>query len=71
MTLRGKQITDQQYYTEAATIKSEIFSLCLPDPLAVQYEERHPAVKRWSDFFIESAQRLYHWVESIRVLPNE
>ncbi len=70
MTLRGKQITDQQYYTEAATIKSEIFSLCLPDPLAAQYEERHPAIKRWSDFFIESAERLYHWVED-RKVPAE
>jgi len=70
MTLRGKKLTDQQYYKEAATIKSEIFSVCLPDPLAAQHEERHPAIKRWSDFFIESAQRLYHWVED-RNVPAE
>ena len=70
MTLRGKKLTDQQYYKEAATIKSEIFSLCLPDSLAARHEEQHPAIKRWSDFFIESAERLYQWVED-RNVPAE
>lgn len=70
MTLRGKKMTDQQYYTEAAAIKCEIFSLCLPDPLAAHHEERHPAIKRWSDFFIETAERLYQWVED-RNVPAE
>lgn len=70
MTLRGKKMTDRQYYKEAATIKSEIFSLCLPASLAARHEARHPAIKRWSDFFIESAERLYQWVED-RNVPAE
>jgi len=70
MTLRGKQMTDQQYYKEAATIKSEIISLSLLNSFAAQHEARHPAIKRWSTFFIESAERLYQWVED-RNVPAE
>lgn len=63
MTLRGKQITLDSYYEEAAKIKEQIFSLCLN-------KQTHPAIKRWSDFFIETADRLYHWV-SDRNVPAE
>lgn len=70
MTLRGKKITDKQYYKEAAKIKKAILSLCLPEPHADQQPARHPAIKRWSDFFIERAERLYQWVED-RKVPAE
>lgn len=73
MTLRGKKLTDKQYVKEAAKIKKEILSLCLHEPhepLAERQKERHPAIKRWSDFFIESSERLYHWVEN-RNVPAE
>lgn len=63
MTLRGKKLTDQAYYREAEKIKREILSLC-------QVEGAHPAIKRWADYFIESAQRLYGWVEQ-RDVPAE
>ena len=57
MTLRGKSLTDKAYYREAQKIKREILSLC-------QVESPHPAIKRWASFFIESAERLYGWVET-------
>lgn len=63
MTLRGKKITDKEYYEEAANIKEEIFTLCVN-------KQTHPAIRRWSDFFIETAERLYHWVEN-REVPAE
>ena len=50
-------------YQEAGKIKREILSLC-------RIEEAHPAIKRWADYFIESADRLYGWVES-RDVPAE
>lgn len=63
MTLRRKQITDKKYYKEAEKIKEEIFSLCLNN-------STHPAIRRWSDFFIEASDRLYHWVKN-RDVPAE
>jgi len=63
MTLRGKNLSDKAYGREAKQIKRRILSLC-------QREAAHPAVKRWSDFFVESAARLYQWVEN-RDVPAE
>jgi transposase len=63
MTLRGKSLSDKAYYREAAKIKHQILSLC-------QIEEAHPAIKRWADYFIERADRLYQWVEN-RAVPAE
>ena len=57
MTLSGKSLTDQAYYWEAKKIKREILSRC-------QLEAAHPAIKRWADYFIERAERLYQWVEN-------
>jgi len=63
MTLRGKSLSDKAYYREAKQIKKQMVSLC-------QLEEAHPAIKRWRDFFIERAERLYQWVEN-RDVPAE
>jgi transposase len=70
MTLRGKQITDKKYYKEAAKIKREIFSLCLGELECEKEKPLHPAIKHWASFFIETADRLYHWVEN-REVPAE
>lgn len=63
MTLRGKSLSDKAYYREARKIKREILSMS-------QMESPHPAIKRWASFFIESAARLYCWVEN-RAVPAE
>jgi transposase len=63
MTLRGKSLSDKAYYRAAKQIKREILSLA-------QMESAHPAIKRWAAFFIESAARLYCWVEK-RAVPAE
>lgn len=70
MTLRGQQITDQQYYKAAAKIKSRMLSLCTEQLQPDRQTKIHPAIKRWADFFIETAERLYHWVED-RHVPAE
>jgi transposase len=70
MTLRGKQITDKKYYKEAAKIKREILSLCFNRLEKEKEKTVHPAIKRWASFFIETADRLYHWVEN-RDVPAE
>src|SRR5919197_2547755 len=67
MTLRGKKISDKEYYVEAAKIKNEILSLCLNELKPEREQPPHPAVKRWAEFFIETADRLYHWVSDRRV----
>ena len=70
MTLRGKKISDQEYTEEAAKIKREILSLCLNESETERDKQTHRVIKRWSDFFIETADRLYHWVEN-RAVPCE
>ena len=70
MTLRGKKMTDAEYGEEGARIKREILSLCLPDAQPTRTQPTHPVVKRWSDFFVDRADKLYHWVED-RNVPCE
>lgn len=70
MTLRGKKMTDSEYWEEAAQIKREILSLCANELEPARAKPMHPAVKRWSEFFIEKAEKLYQWVED-RQVPCE
>jgi transposase-like protein len=67
MTLRGKKISDRKYYKEAEKIKQGMLSLCLNEIRDDRKEEPHPAIKRWASFFIETADRLYHWASDRRV----
>jgi transposase len=61
MHLRAnKQLSDEQYYREAQELKGQIFVAC-------QKGSRHLAVKRWQDFFVETADKLYHWIDDRRV----
>lgn len=60
MHLQSSKPEDEEYYREARRIKSEIFK-------ASQRGAAHLAIKRWQDFFVEEAERLYHWVEDRRV----
>lgn len=52
--------TDALYYKEAEAIKSEILRVC-------HLQSHHLAIKRWQDFFVENANKLYHWVSDRRV----
>lgn len=54
MRLRQRGLARAQYQRQASAIKSKI--LKLSDRQAI-----HPAVRRWQDFFVEKADRLYQW----------
>lgn len=54
MHLRQRGLVPAQYRKQAEVIKSKI--LKLSDRQAI-----HPAIRRWQDFFVEKAERLYQW----------
>ncbi len=60
MQLRKRGLTQSEYQTEAATIKSKILELS-------DRQARHPAVRKWQDFFVEKAARLYQWCQSASI----
>ena len=60
MRLQTSKPEDVYYYREAKSIKEEIIKTC-------HEGSHHLAVKRWQDFFIEEAEKLYHWVLDRRV----
>lgn len=60
MKLRGRQLSDAQYYTEAKQIKSEM-TTCLSG------DWQHFGIKRIQNIFHEKRHRLYHWVEDREV----
>ena len=63
MQLRKRALSEAEYLQEAAKIRQQIAGLS--DRQAV-----HPAIRRWQDFFIEKAARLYQWCES-SAIPAE
>lgn len=56
----NKTMEDEEYYQEAQELKQQMLVAC-------QQGSHHLAVKRWQDFFVEEAEKLYHWVEERRV----
>jgi hypothetical protein len=60
MRLQTSKPEDVEYYRAAKLIKAEIIKACLSG-------SHHLAVKRWQDFFVEAAEKLYHWVRDRRV----
>jgi transposase len=60
MRLQTSKPEDVEYYRAAQLIKQEIIKACLDG-------SHHLAVKRWQDFFVEEAEKLYHWVRDRRV----
>ena len=58
--LRSQEITDAEFYAQAARIRSEIEA-------AMGQPARHMGVRRIQDIFRENKHRLYHWSEDRRV----
>ena len=63
MQLRKRNLSEAEYFAEAETIKLKILELS-------QRQARHPAIRKWQDFFLEKAARLYQWCHS-RTIPAE
>ena len=63
MQLRKRNLSEAEYFAEAETIKLNILELS-------QRQARHPAIRKWQDFFLEKAARLYQWCHS-RTIPAE
>ena len=60
MQLRKRGLTESDYQAEAATLKSKILELS-------DRQARHPAVRKWQDFFVEKAARLYQWTSTTQI----
>lgn len=57
MQLRKRGLNDAAYQMEAAAVKANIMELS-------KRQASHPAVRKWQDFFVEKADRLYQWCQS-------
>ena len=60
MKLRKAGLSETKYQVEAEKIKQKILKLS-------QRQARHPAVRRWQDFYVEKADRLYQWCRSAKI----
>ena len=60
MQLRKRGLSEAEYQTEAATIKSKILELG-------DRQTSHPAIRKWQDFFVEKAVRLYQWTTTAQI----
>src|SRR5262249_31327853 len=58
--LRNRGFNEQDYRSEAQTIKSKILALS-------QRQAKHPAIRKWQDFYVEKAERLYQWCDSAEI----
>ena len=57
MQLRKRGLTEAEYQAEAAAIKAKILELS-------DRQAGHPAIRKWQDFFVEKADRLYQWTRA-------
>lgn len=55
--LRKRGLTLAEYRRQANAIKLKILALS-------SRQAKHPAVRKWQDFFVEKAERLYQWTGS-------
>jgi len=60
MQLRKRGLVEAEYLKEAEKIKLKIEELS-------DRQARHPAVRRWQDFFVEKAERLYGWCQNASI----
>lgn len=60
MKLRKAGFSEKQYQAEANKTKAKILKLS-------GRQARHPAVRRWQDFYVEKSERLYQWSESAEI----
>lgn len=63
MQLRNRGLRMSDYRAAAERVKTKILELS-------DRQAEHPAVRRWQDFFVEKAERLYQWCESA-LIPAE
>lgn len=60
MQLRKRGLPEAEYLTQAQAIKLKIEELS-------ERQAKHPAVRRWQDFFVEKQNRLYGWCQSPQI----
>ena len=60
MQLRKRNLKEAEYLAQAQAIKLKIEELS-------NRQAKHPAVRRWQDFFLEKASRLYQWCQSAEI----
>ena len=60
MQLRNRGLQEAEYRAEAENIKAKIFQLS-------GRQAEHPAIRKWQDFFVEKAERLYGWCENAEI----
>lgn len=60
MQLRKRGVCESEYRKQAEKIKEKILQLS-------NRQAKHPAVRKWQDFFVEKQERLYQWTESSQI----
>jgi transposase len=60
MKLRKMGLGESRHQKEAEKIKQKIFKLS-------GRQAKHPAVRKWQDFYVEKADRLYQWCKSAKI----
>lgn len=60
MQLRGRGLDETEYQKQAAAIKLKILHLS-------DRQATHSGIRKWQDFFVEKADRLYQWCESSQI----
>lgn len=60
MQLRKRELSEAEYLNQAQVIKLKIGELS-------ERQASHPAIRKWQDFFVEKAERLYQWTNSSQI----
>ena len=63
MGLRGKEISDEDYYKRAEELKSQIL-------LCSRYPSHHLSIPKYQDIFLDNEHRLFHWVTNRKIPPD-
>ena len=60
MQLRKRGLSETQYRRQAEAIKQKILKLS-------DSQAKHPAIRKWQDFYVEKTERLYQWCKSSEI----
>lgn len=60
MQLRKRGVCETEYIKQAEIIKEKMLELS-------NRQAKHPAVRKWQDFFVEKQERLYVWCKSSKI----
>jgi len=60
MQLRKRGLSEAEYLQQATAVKLKILELS-------DRQTKHPAVRKWQDFYVEKAARLYQWTTSPQI----